>query len=991
VPRSSALILALAVAVAAAASAAGDPLQIGLDHLEEQAPALGLSAADLDDLLITDHYRSEHNGVTHVFLRQRWMGLEIDTANGAVHVMADGSILALHHADLLRGVAGRNRDLEIAPVLSPIDAVVAAADALGLAAPRGLRVVEETLGSVDRRVVLTDGEISREEIPVRLMWVPDDKGRLALAWDLSIDDRTSEMWWSLRVDATTGEVLRLVSWTNHAQYRVYPLPVESPNHTSPLPPGDGRVLVTDPHDTTASPFGWHDTNGVPGAEFTTTEGNNVHAYTDVDANNIPDPGSSPDGGASLVFDFPLDLTQAPSAYRPAAVTNLFYWNNIMHDVFYRYGFTEPAGNFQVNNYGLGGLGNDSLRAEAQDGGGTNNANFSTPPDGSRPRMQMYIWNLSSPNRDGDLDSGIIAHEYFHGISQRLTGGPGTVSCLSNSEQMGEGWSDFASLVMGVQPHHTPTTKRGVGTYALNQPIDGQGIRAFPYSADMTIDPRTYQMTRTAAVPHGVGSIWAAIIWEVYWALAAEHGFNPDIWGHWSTGGNNLAIQLVMDGMKLQPCSPGFVTGRNAILQADLALTGGANQCILWQAFAKRGLGFSASQGSSATNSDNTEAFDLPPACEYLDSPAVAAELCSGSVLVLPITLGGGFTPDVTLVAAAVPPMTGATFGFATNPVTTVPDLGNALSIGNTGGVSAGPYSVTVTATDSSVPAVVDDLSFDVTVIAGLPSTGPAPTSPGNFALDVPTAPTFTWAAAAGASGYSLEIDDEPTFAPPLVHAASAILSTSYSYPASLDPNTTYYWRVTPDNACGQGAVSSTFRFTTKTLTCVSPGLPIPDNSPGTGAVSTINVADPSSILDLDVVLGISHTWVGDLVITLTSPNGTVVTLFDRPGVPGSTFGCSSDNINAVADDEAILTFENHCNPSNPAYNPGEHYQPNQPLAAFDGMSLAGAWMLRVTDHVSSDTGTLNSWCLAPASALSSHIFSDGFASGSTGAWSASVP
>ena len=98
---------------------------------------------------------------------------------------------------------------------------------------------------------------------------------------------------------------------------------------------------------------------------------------------LPDAGSGPSGGAALNFDFPLNLAQAPSTYRPAAVTNLFYWNNIIHDVQYQYGFDEAAGNFQINNYGRGGLGNDRVHAEAQDGGGTNNANFVTPPDGQR--------------------------------------------------------------------------------------------------------------------------------------------------------------------------------------------------------------------------------------------------------------------------------------------------------------------------------------------------------------------------------------------------------------------------------------------------------------------------------------------------------------------------------------------------------------------------------------------------------------------------------
>ena len=90
-------------------------------------------------------------------------------------------------------------------------------------------------------------------------------------------------------------------------------------------------------------------------------------------------------------DFALDLTSPPSAYRAAAVTNLFYWTNLLHDVHYRYGFDEAAGNFQVNTYDRGGKGNDAVKAEAQDGFGVNNANFATPPDGASPRMQMFTW------------------------------------------------------------------------------------------------------------------------------------------------------------------------------------------------------------------------------------------------------------------------------------------------------------------------------------------------------------------------------------------------------------------------------------------------------------------------------------------------------------------------------------------------------------------------------------------------------------------------
>jgi len=115
-------------------------------------------------------------------------------------------------------------------------------------------------------------------------------------------------------------------------------------------------------------------------------------------------------------------------------------------------------------------------------------------------------------------------------------------------------------------------------------------------------------------PHGIGYVWNTMLWEMYWNLVDRYGYNANLYAPWSSGGNNLAFQLVMDGMKLQPCRPGFVDGRDAILNADSALTGGKNQCEIWRAFAKRGLGSSASQGSSFSRFDGVEAFDLPASC-----------------------------------------------------------------------------------------------------------------------------------------------------------------------------------------------------------------------------------------------------------------------------------------------------------------------------------------------------------------------------------------
>jgi extracellular elastinolytic metalloproteinase len=398
-----------------------------------------------------------------------------------------------------------------------------------------------------------------------------------------------------------------------ADYCVYAMPVEAPHNTTPLPPGDGRTMVTAPWLAAAgaSPFGWHDTDGVPGAEFTITRGNNVHAF---DAGD--NPGFSPDGGANLVFNFPIGNVDGddPDTYEAASITQVFYWINVLHDVLYEHGFDEAAGNYQENNYGLAGAGGDAIDAEVQSLSGMCGGTFSTPADGARPRLVISTCNVGGTERDGALDNGVITYLYWLGVTQRLTGGPANVSCQSNAETAIVGWSDYGALIMTIEPGDAGTDARGFGTWFFGQGPDGPGVRDFPYSTDLGVDPRTYGDVATAAAPFDTGSIFATALWEMTWALINAHGFNPNLYQDWMTGGNNLALRLVLDGLARQPCNPGFVDARDAILQAELTLTGGLNQCLLWSAFAKRGLGASADQGSANSVTDGTEAFDLPPEC-----------------------------------------------------------------------------------------------------------------------------------------------------------------------------------------------------------------------------------------------------------------------------------------------------------------------------------------------------------------------------------------
>jgi extracellular elastinolytic metalloproteinase len=641
----------------------GDPLKIALDYIRQNREALGLTEDDLTDVVVKDRYLSNHNRVTHIYLRQRFGGIEVFNGDININISGDGRVINLGNGF----VPGLKNFVKVkAPSMPAITAVEKAAQYLGVPITEPL-VPRESANGVAQDTLFSGGGIAEADIPVRLMYLPPrpgvaqagEKGEVRLMWNMVIRMRSDDHWWNLGIDAVTGNALLQHDWTAQDSYEVFALPKEHPN--------DGpRTITGNPANATASPFAWHDTNGTAGAEFSTTRGNNVHAYADRNADNIADPGSEPDGGPTLNFTgtlVPLDLTKDPSTYTAAAVTNLFYWNNIVHDVFYLYGFNEAAGNFQVNNRGLGGLGNDDVRAEAQNGadvGIKNNATFSTPPDGERPRMQMFVFDFTNPKRDSDLDNGIITHEYGHGVSTRLTGGPSNSGCLNNAEQMGEGWSDFFALVLTAVPGDSSTTSRGSGTYVLGQPPDGVGARPKPYTTDLTVNPTTYGDIGGLVIPHGVGYAWAGMLWEVYWNLVAKHGFNGNIFGSHTTGGNNLALQLVVDGLTLQPCSPGFVNGRDAILDADMVLTGGANQCPIWKGFAKRGLGFSASQGSSSSTTDGAQAFDLPPnTCLKVTKSASPSPVALGQVLTYTLTASnpsGGTLTGVT-ITDSVPPGT----------------------------------------------------------------------------------------------------------------------------------------------------------------------------------------------------------------------------------------------------------------------------------------------------------------------------------------------
>jgi extracellular elastinolytic metalloproteinase len=274
----------------------------------------------------------------------------------------------------------------------------------------------------------------------------------------------------------------------------------------------------------------------------------------------------------------------------AARTNAFYVSNTVHDFAYKYGFTEAAFNFQEENFGKGGKDNDRVKISVQDPSGTDNADFTTPPDGQSGRMRMYLWDFTTPGRDGALENDIVVHENTHGITNRMTGG-GTGRCLQTTEAggLGEGWSDaMAEWTEQKDAHIKDFT---LGSYVVNFP---GGIRQYPYSTSATTNPLRYSSLKTLDEVHTIGEVWANMLHNVYAALVKAKGFsdhartNPN-----ELKGNVIFLHLFIDALSLQPCNPTFIDARNAWIQADVNRYKGTNKCTLWKAFASRGLGLHA--------------------------------------------------------------------------------------------------------------------------------------------------------------------------------------------------------------------------------------------------------------------------------------------------------------------------------------------------------------------------------------------------------------
>lgn len=318
----------------------------------------------------------------------------------------------------------------------------------------------------------------------------------------------------------------------------------------------------------------------------------------------------------------------------------------------------------------------------------------------------------------------------------------------------------------------------------------------------------------------------------------------------------------------------------------------------------------------------------------------------------------GFNEEVTLAATGAP--AGATVTFSQDVFT--PSAMITLTVGNLGNVASGTYTINVVGTSASV-TLAREIVLEVT--NGLPEVAIL-TSPVDGATGQSLVAELTWDEVNNASEYFIEIATNPSFGNSIIESSS-VTTNSYT-PSNLDPLTVYYWRIRSSNICGEGDNAALFSFQTggegcNTYSSTDTPVTIPEQI--STVASTIPVGDNLIISDVNVSMEISHTWVGDLIATVTSPDGTVIELFDQPGVPADDNGCRRNNMLVTLDDEATNTaddLENMCMQGQPYAIEGS-FQPISPLAALNGEDTQGDWVLSIEDVFDADGGAIETWSL----------------------------
>ena len=957
------------------------------EFLASNQKLFGLNSADINDLNFIGQSDSP-SGLRMVRSEQIANGRPIFQSETRFILDTEGRIIS----SLGAMIPQANDSVVTADILSPEEALKRTMDVLNVPLEVAqVTAVSSEENGFRTEMQVADPNI-RGPVTSKLVYFPAAPGVLIPAWSeivfskdadwyVLVDARNGRQLWRKNIRSDVS--------THQSRFRVYVqadglTPADSPSPLSPStatvgsgfqPNGIAPTIVSmlTAQNITASPNGWIDDcpGGVCTASQTQTLGNNVLACVDrsnpadvcdTDLTGVLDGGGMPMGNTdtnarnrdflgTAARDFQTNFLPPPQGGNPEAgqtatgngnnggnafdqfrrgsVVQQFYSTNWYHDKLFALGFNPAAGNFQNNNFGGGGSGNDRVLLDVQDGSGTNNANFSTPPDGTSGRAQMYIFPGPTIDRDGGIDAEVLLHELTHGTSNRLIGnGAGLQWDVGGG--MGEGWSDYYALsLLNNTNTDNPNGNYAAGAYAtykLGGLLDNYvyGIRRFPYSTNNAVNPltwadtdqTTYNETGGIAVSplgfglngalevHNVGEIWANTLWEVRSRIiAANAGDVPT--------GNQKTLQIVTDGLKLTPINPTFTQARDAIISADCATNACANEQSIWSGFADRGLGYGAAEQT-----------------------AVQFSLLSGHIGVVE----SNALPNLDINTVTVDDSIANNNGFIdpNEPVRLNINLKN-------------PWR-NVAMSSTGVSATLASSTPGVSILVG-----------------ADTYPTISAASNANASS--------PLF---LVRAPSAAAcGSSMKFTLTI---TSSLGTVARDFSLRVGQPSGTLAPVTYTRSALALG--IPDNR-GNGIIDTLNVPDDYQIADVNVrVDSLTHTWDGDLTVGIHGPSGYGTDLISLTGwESGGTFlnnGSSGDNFtNTTIDDEAVnglvqatIAQAPYTGSWKPAFSSpgwvdliGANPDSIPELGRFDGTSSLGQWKMVASDYAAGDTGTLQGWSL----------------------------
>ncbi len=604
------------------------PQQVVLDYVAAHLGVLGLTQADLSSFVLRAAYQ-DVAGIHHLSWTQSVGGIPVFGNGLKANLTKDGRIISIQGSPVSNVAALAAKSAKPTTIDADRARTTAAADVGGK-----VNATASVARRSGRDAVWSNHDFAKQ------VWFLTASG-MRLGWSTYVTTGTDSAYQHV-LDAATGAVLfrRATVDKDKGDTFVYDY--------YPGAPRGGQPRVVNLIDR-----GWLPRNA------TWLNGSSVIAWTDVNDDNAVNRGEKTavpgnrSGATSPLVKFNGALAGCSSHYvctwNPAQpnswkknanadAAQAFYLASTYHDYLKMapFGFTPQAGNFETK-------GGDPVLLNALDGADTanglpdanhiNNANMSTPPDGTPPTMQMYLWHRPGATVaqdpflpvSGAFDASILLHEYTHGLSNRLVVDPTGVSTLNSIQagSMGEAWSDYYAMdYLVTKGFVTDTAKPGE---VLEAPYTLAGGLFRTEAIDCGVKARAKNCTSITGQPggytygdfptiggapevHSSGEVWAQTLWDLRSAF-----------------GHGVADNLITRGMTLSPDDPSMLDMRNAIIQADQVVYGSNHTPKLWKLFAARGMGWFAG-AVDAGDAQPAEDFHVRPA------PQTVRTAISGTVV-----------------------------------------------------------------------------------------------------------------------------------------------------------------------------------------------------------------------------------------------------------------------------------------------------------------------------------------------------------------------